>query len=128
MNYASFIRFFYVEVIFAPKDWELFIYLYKIQVNSRQFVLRKPDLQFFSRFSFTIEVQREGMRKIIMIKVILVIFWVAHSKCDDKKLIPDKKEGVSKIHIRLLHTLISTIECRYGDLWLRFKIWLLTNT
>ena len=31
-------------------------------------------LQIFSRFSFAIEVQREEMRKIIMIKVILVIF------------------------------------------------------
>ena len=37
-------------------------------------------LQIFSRFSFAIEGQREEMRKIIMIKVILVIFGVAHSK------------------------------------------------
>ena len=37
-------------------------------------------LQIFSRFSFAIEVQREEMRKIIMIKVILVIFGVVHSK------------------------------------------------
>jgi hypothetical protein len=31
-------------------------------------------LQIFPRFSFAIEVEREEMRKIIMIKVILVIF------------------------------------------------------
>ena len=37
-------------------------------------------LQIFSRFSFAIEVQREEMRKIIMIKVILGILGVEHSK------------------------------------------------
>jgi hypothetical protein len=37
-------------------------------------------LQIFSRFSYAIEEQREEMRKIIMIKVILGIIGVAHSK------------------------------------------------
>ena len=40
-------------------------------------------LQIFSRFSFAIEVQREEMRKIIMIKVILGIFGVVHLKLDN---------------------------------------------
>ena len=66
--------FFMWKLFLHPKIGSFFIYLYKIQVNSRQFVLRKPDLQIFSRFSFAIEVQREEMRKIIMIKVILGIF------------------------------------------------------
>ena len=68
------------KLFLHPKIGSFFIYLYKNQVNSRQFVLRKPDLQIFSRFSFAIEVQREEMRKIIMIKVILGIFGVAHLK------------------------------------------------
>ena len=36
---------------------------------------KETDPPTFSRFSFAIEVEREEMRKIIMIKVILVIFW-----------------------------------------------------
>ena len=69
------------KLFLHPKIGSFFIYLYKIQVNSRQFVLRKPDLQIFSRFSFPIEALREEMRKIIIIiKVILVIFGVVHLK------------------------------------------------
>ena len=65
-------------------------------------------LQIFSHFSFAIEVQREEMRKIIMIKVILVIFGVAHSKLlQSKNYVPTKKEspytgGLRVVYFHLL--------------------------
>ena len=46
---------------------------------------KETDQPTFSPFSFAIKVEREEMRKIIMIKVILVFFVVASSKISKKR-------------------------------------------